>query len=263
MDLKTVLLAIDLQFDFCNPQGSLYVDGADGDMRDISKFIDDNLCRIDNVILSMDSHQPIHIAHQIYWIDKEGNHPTIFSSITRDAVERGEWIPQYNREQALDYLMKLEANNDVCTIWPPHCIIGTKGWSIDETVFKSIENWTIHTGKSYKLINKGMHQSSEHYSIFKAAVEYSNIKDTLFNLPLLDELRTYDRIIIVGEAADFCVANSLNDLLVHAPDLAKSIYILTDCMSDIIPNNPRAKLIYDNAARLGVQFCKSSTLTNY
>ena len=258
--MKTLLLAIDLQIDFCNPRGSLYVNGANEDVMNINKLINNNLGSIDRIIMSMDSHQPIHIAHQVYWKDKDGNHPELFSTVTKEDVETGRWVPQYNASITLDYLTKLEQNGDVCTIWPPHCIIGTEGWSIEPKVFEAIENWTIATGESYQFVNKGMHQSTEHYSIFKAAVEYKDVEATLFNEELVETVKNFDRILIVGEAADFCVANTLKDLLVHSPELAPRIYMLTDCMSYIVEGSETAQIIFNKAKNLGVKFCKSTDL---
>lgn len=258
--MKRALLGIDLQIDFCNPEGALYVNGADRDVANINHWIKKNIDRIDDIILSMDSHQPIHIAHQIYWKNKKGEFPALFSTISYDDVINGKWIPQYNSEKVEDYLKNLEEGGDVCTIWPPHCIIGKKGWGLNEDIFSAIEEWSIKTGKSYKMVNKGMTQFTEHYSIFKAAVEYQEEDVTLFNDELLAQLNSYDQVFIVGEAADFCVANSLKDLLAACPAIGRKLYMLTDCMSYIIPDNPKAKEIFDTAKQLGVTFCKSTDL---
>lgn len=258
--MKTVLLAIDLQFDFCSQGGALYVQGADQDICNIANLITTHLDSIDSIIMSMDSHQPVHIAQQIYWRNEDGRQPQLFSTITRQDVVVGRWIPQYNTELALAYLTKLEAAGYVCTIWPPHCIIGTEGWTISEKVFKALTQWTISTGIPYEMVMKGMYQATEHYSIFRAAVEYSAVKSTLFNDKLIDRLGDYDRILLVGEAADFCVANSLNDILKKTPELAPRIYVLTDCMSYIIDGNESAKKIFNDAKNLGAHFCKSTAI---
>lgn len=258
--MKKAILGIDLQYDFCNPKGSLYVNNADQDVQNINNFILKKIDEIDAIIMSMDSHQPIHIAHALYWINAQGENPKPFDVITRAAVEKGDWKPRYNKELAIDYLKKLEEAEDICTIWPPHCIIGTQGWSIDETVFGAIEKWSIANGQPYELINKGMFQATEHYSIFKAAVEYSDIQETLFNNTLVERLNQFDNIYVVGEAADFCVANSLKDLLLKAPQMAPRIYMLTDCMSYIIPENAKAVEIFDRAKGLGVNFCLSTDI---
>lgn len=248
------ILGIDLQNDFTSPSGTLFVKGADRDVERIACFIDKNAAKIDYIALTLDSHQPIHIAHRIYWKDTDGNYPQEFSIIKADDVRKGHWIPQYNKNMALPYLEQLEEHGEVCVIWPQHCILGTNGWSLDKLLTDSLSKWAINCNKIYELFYKGYVQFTEHYSIFKAAVEYNDTPETQLNSKLLNILNTFDEIILIGEAADYCVANSLNDILDECNTLASKIVVLTDCMSWINPNNEKAKLIYDKAKHLGVRF---------
>jgi nicotinamidase-related amidase len=254
---KLAILGIDLQNDFTLPSGSLYVNGADVDVVRIGDFIRKNQAKIDYVALTLDSHQPIHIAHQIYWKDAEGNHPPVFSIVTADDVRNGKWIPQYNQELALTYMEQLEAKGDICTIWPMHCILGTDGWAINKAVTDSLSDWAIGNDKSYELFYKGYSQSTEHYSIFRAAVEWESEPATHLNTELLSKLNGFDEVLLVGEAADYCVANSLNDMLDECDSLAKKVVVLTDCMSWINADNNRAKAIFDKAVKQGVRFMLS------
>ena len=67
---RTAILGIDLQNDFTSPTGSLFVQNSDIDVVRIADFIRNNQAKIDYIALTLDSHQPIHIAHQIYWEDE-------------------------------------------------------------------------------------------------------------------------------------------------------------------------------------------------
>lgn len=258
MGKRTAILAIDLQNDFTSPSGSLYVQGADKDMIRISDFIVRNQHNIDYIALTLDSHQPIHIAHQIYWKDKEGNNPPLYAVISADDVKSGKWIPQYNKESAVEYLEKLESKGDVCTIWPMHCILGTGGWALNKILTDALSEWSVKGNKSYELFYKGYSQSTEHYSIFRAAVEWADQPQTWLNTLLLDRLNEFDEVILIGEAADFCVANSLNDILDEKSELADKLAIFTDCMSWIMADNDRAKMIFNRAKDSGVRFCLST-----
>ena len=120
---RNAILAIDLQNDFTSDSGSLFVKHADSDMIRIADFILTNQEKIDYIALTLDSHQPIHIAHQIYWKDNEGRNPLVYSTIKADDVRSGKWIPQFNKDRALIYLEQLEEKGEVCTIWPMHCIL--------------------------------------------------------------------------------------------------------------------------------------------
>lgn len=253
------ILGIDLQSDFTSPSGALFVKGANEDVARITHFIERNGAKIDYIALTLDSHQPIHIAHQIYWKDKDGNHPAPFSIINVDDVRAGKWIPQYNEALAIVYLEQLFLKGEVCTIWPMHCILGAQGWAIDQLLTDCLSQWAINNSKAYQLFYKGYSQSTEHYSIFRAAVEWETEPETKLNTQLLHSLNSFDEVLLVGEAADYCVANSLNDILDECSELAAKIVLLTDCMSWINPDNERAKEIFDKAVRLGVRFSTSNS----
>lgn len=256
---RTAILGIDLQNDFTTPTGALYVDGADRDVLRIATFIKNNGPKIDYIALTLDSHQPIHVAHQCYWKNKNGDFPELFSKISYDDVKSGIWIPQYNSELALPYLERLGNKGIACTIWPMHCILGSLGWALNDILVKTLSEWSIANDRSYELFYKGYIQSTEHYSIFRAAVEWEGIPETSLNVHLLDTLDRYDRVILVGEAADFCVSNSLHDIVLERPDLAQKIVVLTDCMSWIIKDNPLAIDIYSQARKTGVKFVEVET----
>lgn len=252
---KTAILGIDIQNDFSSPSGSLFVRGADLDAVRIATFIDKYEAAIDYIALTMDSHQPIHIASQNYWKDNEGYPPPLYSTITADDVRNDLWLPQFNKEDALPYLEMLESVGGSCTIWPTHCIQGTSGWAINSMVMNAIFTWNINTRKKYELYFKGMEQNIEHYSIFKPMVQFKHDSDLLRqNSQLINKLDEFDRILIMGEAADFCVANTLNDMLEIVPHLARKLYMMKDCMSWIMPNNERVLYSFEMARKKGVRF---------
>lgn len=254
---KTAVLGIDIQNDFTQPTGSLFVNGADADVRRMATFIEEYGSNINYVALTLDSHQPIHIANQHYWKDKEGYPPALFTVVSAADVEREKWVPQFNQAMALQYLKDLEEKGEVCTIWPAHCIQGSKGWAINEILIKALYSWSINEGVNYDLFYKGMHQATEHYSIFRAVVEYEDSEETKLNKKLLSKLEQFDNILIMGEAADYCVVNSLHDMLDVAPHLAERVTILTDCISWINPENERATFMYEKARQQGVRFVTS------
>ena len=51
--MKTVLLIVDMQNDFCLPSGSLYVPGAEKDVERLSRLIKKKTTVIDKIILQM------------------------------------------------------------------------------------------------------------------------------------------------------------------------------------------------------------------
>lgn len=260
MKQKRAILGIDIQNDFTDPAGSLFVKGANGDILRMIAFIEKWGSKIDYIALTLDSHQPIHIATQTYWKDFEGYPPALFTTITVADVEVGRWVAQYNKHLALPYLKSLEERGECCTIWPSHCIQGSRGWAIHESLMRTLTSWSIRENKLYELYFKGMHQATEHYSIFRAAVEYDDAIETQLNVRLLDKLNDYDEIFVMGEAADYCVIASLTDLITVRPEMATKIIVVTDCMSWIDKDNQKAKTLYDEARNKGVRFMESTEL---
>lgn len=263
MKKNTAVLGIDIQNDFTRPNGELYVPGSENDVWRIYAFFEECGRYIDYTALSMDSHQPIHIANQIYWKDKEGYPPALFTTITAEAVAKGKWKPQFNQDLALDYLTKLEATGQSCTIWPRHCVQGSWGWALNESLYKALHAWCVLYDRQYELFFKGSHRSTEHYSIFKAAVEIPDAPETKLNTHLLDILSSYERILVMGESADFCVVNSLYDMITARPEITERIIVFTDCMSWIDRNNHRAMALYDEAQSKGVRFMTSTEFQKY
>ena len=56
------LLIIDPQNDFCDPKGSLFVPGADGDMTRLATMIDRISPKLADIHVTLDSHHLVDIA---------------------------------------------------------------------------------------------------------------------------------------------------------------------------------------------------------
>lgn len=144
-DMKTHLIVIDPQNDFCDPKrGALYVKGADRDMQALAEFIARRGDLLDEIHVTLDSHQTIHVAHPIFWKNSQGEHPAPFTTLTRAEVEAGRWTTTNPRWMArgLGYVQALEKNHRYeLMIWPPHCRIGTWGHSIFPCVSDALLAW--------------------------------------------------------------------------------------------------------------------------
>lgn len=263
---KVALLGIDLQKDFCDPTGSLFVPGADKDSVRISDFIRRNKVKIDYIGLTQDSHQIIAIFHPAFWQDSDGNFPPPYTVIFAKDVEDGKWTPRYLPKLSLEYLRKLEAQGEfVNVVWPEHCIIGTEGWAIQKDVMASVIEWA-RQGRFYQIVQKGQYPLTEHFGAFRANIEYPDQPSTQLNHGFIHVLEKYDEIYFCGEAETHCVANTLKQAL-QFPDLAKKFIILQDCMSNV-PNGPApnvtfvdiAKPIYDQARSYGIVFTNSTDI---
>lgn len=265
---KNCLLIIDTQYDFCNPNGSLFVPGSVEDNKRLANFILSSVDEIDYMATTLDSHHLNDIAHASFWKDKNGNNPTAFSVISAKDVRDGNWTPRfYAPQRVLQYMDALESQGEFPhVIWPTHCLIGSKGHSIDDVIFDAIKAYE-YKGKSCQFVTKGTHPLTEHFGAFCAQVPIAGIPATDVNMDLLKTLAEYETIYLAGQAKSHCVATTLKQALKFVPDLAKKFVILEDCMSSVPggpdPSNPSltfekiAQPIYDDAKRAGVRFSTS------
>ncbi|QRR02817.1 nicotinamidase [Dyadobacter sandarakinus] len=257
---KVALLIIDAQFDFCNPAGTLYVPGAEKDVERIAALIALEGEKIDSIFVTLDTHRVLDIAHPLFWEDANGNTVAPFTLITADAVKAGRWVPRYHYEYVLTYLEKLESEGAFGHfIWPEHCLVGSKGAALDDTVLSAVLAWTHRTGKDYTAIVKGTNPLTEHFGIFRAQVPVEGAPETSLDQALLASLGTFDEILIAGEARSHCVATSIDQLLKYVPELAPKVKVLTDCMSDVTNWGHLADPIFADASEKGMVFTTSTT----
>lgn len=238
--LKVHLLAIDCQNDFCDPKGSLYVNGASDDMKRLAAFISKNKGKLFDIHSTLDSHHLFQVFHPNFWVDAALKHPAPFTRITQDDIEKGVWsttIPAM-RERALNYVKTLTASNRYqLIIWPPHCLIGSWGTQVLPELWKEFAAWENETIGMVDYVTKGSNLYTEHYSAVKAEVPDPADASTQLNQGLIDLLTEADVILVAGEALDYCVYNTLKDIIAaFGPDNAKKIKIMRDCTSAIDPN---------------------------
>src|SRR5664279_5738914 len=85
------MLLIDVQKDFCFPEGTLYVAGRSGtgaidDSRRIAEFVYRNLGVLTEVTTTMDTHLAYQIFFPSFWLDKADQQLTAFRTITSDEI---------------------------------------------------------------------------------------------------------------------------------------------------------------------------------
>lgn len=257
MSARILLLIIDMQHDFCSPEGSLYVEGSENDTSRLAKFISKNEDQIDQIILTQDSHNVVDISHPVFWEDKEGNHPEPFTHISLKKVLGSLWRPRFQKGKAVEYIRKLENQGEFPhTIWPEHCIIGSKGAAITDQIMEPVKAWA-RKGRFYDIIVKGTHPLTEHFGALKANVPVPGAPETHLNAGLVDKLVHADIIYIAGEAKSHCVAVTIKQMI-HLSGLARKLRIMEDCMSDVTGFETLALNIYDKARDDGARFVSSA-----
>ncbi len=255
------LLIIDAQFDFCSPEGTLFVPGAAEDITRLVTLIDRSVEYLSRIVATLDTHQVLDIAHPGFWADKQGQHPAPFTPISYAEVQAGTWRPLYSADYARDYVRELEAQGEFQHfIWPEHCLAGTRGAALVDPLARSLAAWSRRTGRNYQTVVKGEHPLAEHFGVFRAQVPVPGVAKTELNQPLLDELAEADQIWLAGEARSHCVATSLHQILRFAPNLVPKVSLLTDCTSDVTGMGYLAEPIYAEARAAGVRFVTADAL---
>ena len=254
--MGTNLIIIDPQNDFCKSgeqpifdnagrclnldkaSGTLFVTGADKDMERLSGAISANWKHIDSINVTLDSHHFVHIAHPIWWVDSNGKHPPLFTEITVDDVMSGKWRsmnPGFQKRSE-EYVKTLKANKRYALmIWPPHCLIGTKGHAIVDSLNDAIRTWEGQFAIA-NIVTKGSNMFTEHYSAVIAEVQDASDYTTKLNTTLIDLLLDTgnDDIVIAGEALSHCVANTIRDIATKfSTDQIKKFVLLTDACSNV------------------------------
>jgi nicotinamidase/pyrazinamidase len=230
--LRVALVIIDPQIDF-HPGGSLAVAGADEDAARIAKLIDDRGASITNIIITLDSHHKNHVAHHITWVNQAGEHPAPFTLISADEIKKGIWKATDPKRQQLvaKYAEDLEAKGRFkLIIWPDHCIISSRGNNVTPPVHDASQNWVVATGKPVQYVRKGENINTEMYSAIQAEVPDVNDKSTSLNHQLINQLRSYDKVVVCGQALSHCVNFTVRDIVDNWNRDNSDIIVLTDGM---------------------------------
>jgi nicotinamidase-related amidase len=253
------LLLIDVQKDFCFPEGSLYVGGRSGtgavdDSRRIAEFIYGNLGAITDITTTLDTHLAYQIFFPSFWIDRDGAPLQPFRTITADQIAGGDvrsspamakWLCNGNYtwlcKQVLFYCQELErAGKYQLYLWPPHCLLGSDGHALAGVIHEArLFHAYARTSQSHVEV-KGGNPLTENYSVLRPE-ELSRFDGAALaqrNTQFLHTLLSADAVYIAGQAASHCVKSTIDDLLgeiaAQDPALAKKVFLLTDCMSAVV-----------------------------
>lgn len=256
---RSVLLLIDPQNDFCDLPATasgtpaLPVAGADADMRRVADLIERGGTGLDDIVITLDSHHRVDIAHPTFWRTGDGGAVAPFTAITAAQVRAGVFVPAaavQGREgggpadatvlpRVLAYLDALEAQGRYSLmVWPVHCEIGSWGHNVHSAVRAAYNQWEDRRLRQVLKVTKGDNPWTEHYSALQAEVPDADDAATWLNRSLLAWLDAFDTIWIAGEASSHCVKATVEHLADHLPSLLPSgclekLVLLTDGMSPV------------------------------
>jgi nicotinamidase-related amidase len=262
--MKTSLLIIDPQKDFCHCQGSLYIPGAERDMLNLATLIEKHGDIFDSIIITMDAHNPLHIGHPNFWINGSGEHPQPPTNITLNDVAMRKWVSVfengsdaskwYYSERIMDYMQKAK----VCEIWPEHCIIGSTGFSLDDNILRVVSAWERNSHVPVIRVLKGTYMFVEQFSAAHAMVKKPHDVDCRYET-LMDFLKDQDHIYIGGEALSHCVKATITDF-VEMWGCGDEITILGDATSCVPGFEVQTTEFLSSMSRQGVEIITTDQL---
>lgn len=259
------LLIIDPQNDF-HRGGSLAVAGADEDAERIASFIRTNKELLGSIVITLDSHNNEHIAHSQFWRNAEGLGPQPFTQIMSSDIGTL-WFPKdesllpYTKE----YTQALESKGRfTLIIWPNHCIIGSKGQAVVDSIYAATEEFlwsTVDPFKTVISVKKGMNNLTEMYSAVEAEVPLPEDQRTYTNAPLIAHLKRARKVVVCGQALSHCVNYTTRDVLKNWTGRNPSdIILLSDCASSVPGFEESGRKFIEDMAQAGVTISTSTAV---
>ncbi|HEX7090977.1 MAG TPA: hypothetical protein VF192_12625 [Longimicrobiales bacterium] len=254
------LLLVDLQKDFCFPEGTLYVAGRSGrgaidDNDRIARFVYRNLGAITEITCTLDTHYPYQIFSPAFWVDADGNPPPANRQIIAEQIRAGEVRPNpalaawlaggdydWLLKQVIHYCEELERQGKYrLYLWPPHCLLGSDGHALAGVIHEARMFHAYARTAPAHVEMKGQTPLTEYYSVLgpEVTTTFDGGRIAGKNTAFVEKLIANDAVIIAGQAASHCVKSTIEDLLAHiAPGLARKVYLLRDCMSAVTVPDP-------------------------
>ena len=224
---RNVLLLIDPQVDFCEG-GALAVPGGQAALDNVAGFIKRFGNQLDEIVITLDSHNLLHIAHPI-WFLQDGKEPDPFTTVMEDngTISFGSLDANGDFHQSgtgttrhpgfadwtIKYLKELnDSNRYPHMLWPPHCLIGTPGACMVSSIIDATQEWERKQFGVVSKVTKGSDIKVEHFGALRAEVENPANPETKVNSHFLQLLSDPDATIYgAGLARGHCLANTCRD----------------------------------------------------
>ena len=247
---KLLMLAVDIQLDFMD-DGALGVKGAKKDVERLTRFIYDNIEKLTAIAATCDCHSPMQIFHACWWQDENGKEPAPFTIITKSELDTGRWIPRTMPGKSAEYLEVLERQGKkrLC-IWPYHCLEASIGGAL-ENQFSNMANFFAASRRAeFRKFGKGRIPYSEFYGALRP--EYC--EPGTDNTELLEFVCRFDKIIVAGEAMDYCVYETVLQLCSELGRIGKTpkIFVMSSCTSSIGPREEAEKQYAELVKKYGI-----------
>lgn len=129
--------------------------------------------------------------------------------------------------------------------FPPHCVKGTKGAEVYPPLMETLRTMT-EKGFQVHFMRKGDKAEKEEFSIFQNEHSGEKLRRTI------QEFENFEGIDVCGIATDYCVYETVKDLIEFYP--AKQVRVITNCIAAVDENDTKlADLMKKNDIK-GIEF---------
>lgn len=129
--------------------------------------------------------------------------------------------------------------------FPPHCVQGTKGAEIYPPLKETLK-LMMEKGFQVHFMRKGDQAEKEEFSVFQNEHNGEKLRRTI------QEFENFDGIDVCGIATDYCVYQTVKDLIEFYP--AEKVRVVTNCIAAVDENDTKlAKLMKEKGIK-GIEF---------
>lgn len=236
-DPTTLLLLVDPQVDFIHTDGALSVPGAVEDTRRTIEWLYAHAGEVSAIAASLDSHVPLQIFYPTWWRDQEGRPPKPYTTITGEQVEAGTWRPTRLPAWSVAYVRQLETRSKKqLMIWPYHTMVGSPGHDLTPALYEAIMYHAAARQTQPRYVHKGSLPQTEYYSLLEPEVKVPDDAGGQTNVAFFNEMMSFDRVYIAGQAKSHCVLETLltvDRLLGDDRPAMGKMHLLEDCTSSV------------------------------
>lgn len=201
---KVILLIVDPQADFAE-NGKVPIPGFDQYFSRVAEFIRQNKERISEIYVGMTSRYRYHISHPNFWrqISQDSNYiQPLFPYVSIALEDLGTRVTPLDpgmKDWAHHYLKEYRKKRDLnLTLFPEHCVVGTKGHSILSDLDQALQEWIEVSNRDINYMMRDQNFKTIMFSVFAAEIEDDSDPLTKMNHSVLQSLKIADRLIICG-----------------------------------------------------------------
>ena len=132
-------------------------------------------------------------------------------------------------------------------VFPPHCVQGTEGMDVYPALQDVLNNLMQNNMcANIHYMQKGDLADKEEFSIFQNERSGEKLRRTI------EEFEHFERIDVCGIATDYCVYETVKDLIAFYP--AKQVRVVTNCLAAVDENDTKLfDLMKENGIE-GIEF---------